>query len=256
MSMKKLFLSIAALLAAGIYTADAQMWSFGPKAGVAISSANGVQDSRARAGLVAGVFAEVEMSDWFAVQGEILYSQQGFDSKTAGKNSRYQIDFITMPLVTKYYLIGGLNVQLGAQFGYLIRRFAPKHQRRNEPIQRGHPDRSGLRLRFRTGPGRPLHAGSYRHVRQYGKTARRCIAGYGRLEILKKTVFLRTKNRARLRGVLSDFFSYTPFESAAISASPPLHKQFHGVYARCRGRSCATPLFSRHRVRPNRPRKW
>ncbi|UKI39717.1 MAG: PorT family protein [Alistipes putredinis] len=25
-----------------------------------------------------------------------------------------------MPLVTKYYLIGGLNVQLGAQFGYLI----------------------------------------------------------------------------------------------------------------------------------------
>ena len=118
--MKKLFLSIAALLAAGIYTADAQMWSFGPKAGVAISSANGVQDSRARAGLVAGVFAEVEMSDWFAVQGEIIYSQQGFDSKTAGKNSRYQIDFITMPLVTKYYLIGGLNVQLGAQFGYLI----------------------------------------------------------------------------------------------------------------------------------------
>ncbi len=118
--MKKFFLSIAALLAAGIFAADAQVWSFGPKAGVAFSSANGIKDSRARTGLVAGAFAEVEMSDWFAVQGEILYSQQGFDTKTAGVRSRYQIDFLTMPVVTKYYLIGGLNVQLGAQFGYLL----------------------------------------------------------------------------------------------------------------------------------------
>lgn len=118
--MKKFFLSIAALLAAGIFAADAQMWSFGPKAGATFTSANGIKDSRARAGLVAGAFAEVEMSDWFAIQGEILYSQQGFDTKTAGVKSQFQIDFITMPVVTKYYLIGGLNVQLGAQFGYLI----------------------------------------------------------------------------------------------------------------------------------------
>lgn len=120
MSMKKIFLSIAALFAAGIFAAEAQIWSFGPKAGVTFSSANGIQDSRARAGLVAGAFAEVELSDWFAVQGEILYSQQGFNSKTDGVKSKYQIDFIAMPVVTKYYLIGGLNIELGGQFGYLI----------------------------------------------------------------------------------------------------------------------------------------
>ncbi len=118
--MKKFLLSIAALLAAGIFAADAQVWSFGPKAGVTFSSANGVKDSRSRTGLVAGAFAEVELCDWFAVQGDLLYSQQGFDTKTADIRTRYQLDYMAMPVVTKYYLIGGLNIQLGGQFCYLI----------------------------------------------------------------------------------------------------------------------------------------
>ena len=69
--MKKILLSLLAVVAVSVAT-QAQTWGFGPKAGVSFSSANGVEGSKMRAGLVVGAFASRWVNDWFALQGELL----------------------------------------------------------------------------------------------------------------------------------------------------------------------------------------
>ena len=65
--MKKILLSILAVVALGI-TTQAQTWGFGPKVGITFSSANGVEGSKMRVGVVAGAFASRWINDWFAIQ--------------------------------------------------------------------------------------------------------------------------------------------------------------------------------------------
>lgn len=120
-TMKKILLSAVILLVAGLGTANAQPWTFGPKVGATFSTANGVPQAKVRAGVVAGIFAESMVSDWYAIQAEILYTQQGYDMKPdGGSKLKNRLDYIAMPVVNKFYLIGGLNFQLGAQFAYLL----------------------------------------------------------------------------------------------------------------------------------------
>lgn len=117
--MKKILLSVAGLLMLGL-CANAQPWSFGPKAGAIFSTINNVEGAKARTGIVAGVFAERMVNDWFSLQTELLYSMQGVKFNNADVNGKYHLDYITMPVLAKFYLISGLNLQLGAQFGYLV----------------------------------------------------------------------------------------------------------------------------------------
>lgn len=73
-----------------------------------------------KAGVVAGMFAERDINNWFSIQAELLWSQQGYHQKMAGEAFDTRLSYVYLPVVTKYYLIGGMNVQLGAQFGYLV----------------------------------------------------------------------------------------------------------------------------------------
>lgn len=116
--MKKILLSVAAVLLIGL-GANAQPWSFGPKAGVSFSTMSNIPSAKARTGVVAGVFAERMVNDWFSIQTELLYSMQGFRLKEEGITGKYNIDYISMPVLTKFYIMGGLNLQLGAQFSYM-----------------------------------------------------------------------------------------------------------------------------------------
>lgn len=117
--MKKILLSVLGVFMIG-FVANAQSWNFGPKAGVSFSSINGLSGASDRVGMVAGAFAEMPVNDWFSIQTELLYSMQGFEMKADAGKDKYHLDYITMPVLTKYYLTGGLNLQLGASFGYLI----------------------------------------------------------------------------------------------------------------------------------------
>lgn len=117
--MKKVLLSVAALIFIG-YAANAQVWNFGPKAGVSFSSVNGRPGATDRVGVVAGAFAEMPVNDWFSMQVEMLYNMQGFEIKDAGIKEKVHLDYMTMPVLTKFYITGGLNLQLGASFSYLI----------------------------------------------------------------------------------------------------------------------------------------
>jgi len=50
------------------------------------------------------------------LQPELLYSQQGAEFN-AGK---FDLDYVNIPVVLKLYLIQGLNLQVGPQFGFVV----------------------------------------------------------------------------------------------------------------------------------------
>ena len=114
--MKKLVLLVMAL---GMFSyTQAQEFDLGIKAGVNFSqlqdAANFETDSRT--GLVAGAFVGLKLNDRFAIQPEILYSQQGGDSDFGD----YHIDYVNIPVIFKIHLIGDvLNIQAGPQFGFV-----------------------------------------------------------------------------------------------------------------------------------------
>lgn len=112
--MKKIvLLVIVAFTATQI---NAQDLDFGIKAGANFSTLNDAKDLDNKTGLQAGIFLGVKFNDNFAIQPEVLYSQQGADSDFGDFN----LDYINVPVMLKYYLIGGLNVQVGPQFGFVI----------------------------------------------------------------------------------------------------------------------------------------
>lgn len=117
--MKKFLLSVLAVAALGV-GAQAQTWGFGPKVGISFSSANGVEGSKIHTGVVAGAFAMRWINDWYAIQGEFLYSQQGFNTKIGGVTEKYRLDYLTMPVLSKFYVLNGLNFEVGGQIAYRV----------------------------------------------------------------------------------------------------------------------------------------
>jgi hypothetical protein len=74
-------------------------------------------DVETRTGLNFGAFATIKFNDKIALQGDLLYSQQGAELLDIGK---VDLDYINVPVVLKYYLIKKLNIQVGPQFGFLV----------------------------------------------------------------------------------------------------------------------------------------
>ena len=56
----------------------------------------------------------------FALQPEIVYSRQGqYFNTPLNTNLDTHINYVNIPVILKYYLVGGLNFQLGPQFGFV-----------------------------------------------------------------------------------------------------------------------------------------
>ena len=112
--MKKLLL--IALLGLFGLTTQAQGLDLGVKAGVnfaTLSDASGLDN---RTGFVAGAFVGVKFSDKVGVQADLLYSQQGAELDLG----EFDLDYVNIPVVIKYFVAGGLNLQLGPQFGFIV----------------------------------------------------------------------------------------------------------------------------------------
>lgn len=116
--MKKAIIFI--FTCAVISSASAQGIDVGIKAGASFSTltSTSIGDFSTKTGFVAGVFAGLKFGK-VAVQGDLLYSQQGADSK-AGGGSDVKLDYINAPIVIKYYLVKRLNIHAGPQFGFLV----------------------------------------------------------------------------------------------------------------------------------------
>ncbi|APY00099.1 porin family protein [Lacinutrix venerupis] len=131
--MKKLILSTAVFISGLVFLnaqSDSKEVQFGVKGGLNSSTISGDDfgDLESRTSFNVGVLAEVPISERLSFQPEVFYSGQGFDVAEndqdnifdTNDNIEYQLDYIQVPLLLKAYLVKGLSVEVGPQFGFKI----------------------------------------------------------------------------------------------------------------------------------------
>ena len=126
--MKMTILIVASFF--GIASATAQSdktgFEFGVRGGVnfaTIANENSNLDSPdERTSFYAGLVAELPLQERFSLQGEVFYSGQGFDRNIPLVNEKveYQADYIQVPLLAKFYIVEGLSIAAGPQFGFKV----------------------------------------------------------------------------------------------------------------------------------------
>ncbi len=121
--MNKIKLTISALLvvlSVGAAMAQASV-SLGLKGGLNFANVNASSVGAAydsRTGYHLGAFLNAKFTK-FAIQPEIIYSRQGSSVSFSGSTTNYELDYINIPILLKFYLVAGLNLQAGPQFGFL-----------------------------------------------------------------------------------------------------------------------------------------
>ena len=117
--MKKIILSSIAILAFGFANAQDGM-SFGAKGGINMANIAGAEGASTLLAFHLGAFAEFKVSDKFAVQPELLYSMQGAKYEFFGSSVTYNLNYILVPVMAKYYVTDAISINAGPQLGILM----------------------------------------------------------------------------------------------------------------------------------------
>src|SRR5690606_16637883 len=112
--MKKLIVGVLMLFIGT--AASSQELDLGVKAGVNFANISDVDNLLSKTGFQAGLFAGIKFTEKAGVQAVVLYSQQGAEVDFG----KFDVSYINIPIVLKYYLVQGLNVQAGPQFGFVL----------------------------------------------------------------------------------------------------------------------------------------
>ena len=120
--MKKIIIAIA-VIAFSTVGAQAQT-TFGLKAGMTsanlkITSGGESSTFTSKIGYYAGAFAELGISENFAVQPELVYAVLGAQSKFDSETSKLHLNYVNIPLLAKYKSNGFFAVA-GPQIGILV----------------------------------------------------------------------------------------------------------------------------------------
>lgn len=121
--MKKTFLLVAiAIFGLGTSASAQEYWNFGIKGGANFTnmSSDGFEDTNSRTGFHVGLLAEIPVSDRFSVQPEVLYSTQGTEADGWLGDGEYQIDYVQVPLIAKFYVVDGLAIEAGPSFNFKV----------------------------------------------------------------------------------------------------------------------------------------
>lgn len=117
---------IAAMMIAAI-SANAQnevgQITLQPKVGLNIATYTG-SGNKTRVGLAAGVEAEYGVAENFGVTVGALYSMQGAKATDYGADIKFNTDYLNIPILAQYYVIPGLAIKAGVQFGFIVRQKA------------------------------------------------------------------------------------------------------------------------------------
>lgn len=117
------------VLTSGYAQSDSKNIQLGAKGGVNFSKLSGddFEDVDSRTSFNVGLVAEIPLSERISFQPEVFYSGQGFDIIqgedrifNTSEDIEYQLDYIQVPLLLKAYLVKGLSVEAGPQFGFKI----------------------------------------------------------------------------------------------------------------------------------------
>ena len=124
--MKKILLTIfsIALLTFGV---QAQESSFGIKGGVNFTNLgseieDGFGESNLKTGFHVGLIANLKITQFFALQPEILYSLQGakFEGNTFFEETKFNLSYINVPVLAKVYFGESFNIHAGPYVGFLV----------------------------------------------------------------------------------------------------------------------------------------
>ncbi len=119
--MKKI--SLLTLLVMAGFVMQAQNASFGLKGGLNLatwSNSNPDITYSNRVGFHAGLFSQINVSPYFAVQPEVVYSSQGTKyNDVAGREHNLQLNYINIPVMLQAKVGGGWYAQAGPQVGFL-----------------------------------------------------------------------------------------------------------------------------------------
>lgn len=136
--MKKITLLAIAMLAFSF--TNAQTVKFGVKAGLNIANLSVSNDypgltsadtpnTTAKVGFHVGGLVELKITDKFAIQPELLFSMQGATTKsntndgagfTSKSEDKINLSYLNVPVMFKYYIVKGFNVEAGPQVGFLM----------------------------------------------------------------------------------------------------------------------------------------
>ncbi|MCV2484193.1 PorT family protein [Flavobacterium sp. SH_e] len=127
--MKRIILSAIAVMMCAF--ANAQELKYGVKGGLNLSNFTGDTDGvnlKSKAGFDFGGFVEIKLSDKFSIQPELLYSTQGSKAKDQvqqvddilyNADVCFNLSYLNMPVMFKYYVADKFNVEVGPQIGFL-----------------------------------------------------------------------------------------------------------------------------------------
>ena len=95
-----------------------------PKVGLSIADMTDLDDSKTRAGVVAGAELEYHVSPMFGLSAGLLYSMQGTkgDAEVEGVKASATIknDYLNIPILANVYVAPGLALKAGLQPGFKV----------------------------------------------------------------------------------------------------------------------------------------
>lgn len=127
--MKRIILTAAAVFAFGL--ANAQEVEFGIKGGLNLANFEGDLEGlemKSKAGFHVGGFVAVKLSDKFTFQPEVMYSTQGAKADNIQQDVNgtvynadvdFNLAYVNVPLMLKYYAADKFNIEFGPQVGFL-----------------------------------------------------------------------------------------------------------------------------------------
>jgi hypothetical protein len=119
--MKKLFVLASLFLSVIFANSQTSRTHLGIKAGVNLANLNHpTADYDTKAGLHAGLLAHIHVTNHFAVQPELVYSNQGTEYSNAGVINRTNLHYLNVPILAQYMTGGGFRLQTGPQVGFLL----------------------------------------------------------------------------------------------------------------------------------------
>lgn len=125
--MKNQFLTIALFFSA-LFLVQAQdetaksKSSGGLKGGYNLAAVqyDGEAETGQRSGFHVGLYGESYITDFAAIQIEVMYSQQGYEIESDGGTFTQKLNYINLPLSLKIYPVSTFYLEAGPQIGYAV----------------------------------------------------------------------------------------------------------------------------------------
>lgn len=97
----------------------------GIKGGFNASTMNsGLAEQKERYSFHAGVFTQIPLGEYFAIQPELLYSGKGVSGTTAvlgsSNRSTFRLDYVELPLLATFKLGNSVDLNVGPYAAYLV----------------------------------------------------------------------------------------------------------------------------------------